>query len=131
MLPAACCQLPALFHEPVTEADNRFDLLADHAELATQASDVDVHRTCFDEAIVAPDTLEETIPRQHAIAVLDEIPKQLEFAPRQAYRFTVDAHRHGVEIGVEMLALVDGGRVGARLRGRAPAQHRAHACGEL
>ena len=56
------------------------------AELAAQAADVHVDRSRFDQAVVAPHAFEQTIARDHAVAVLDEIAEQLEFASRQPDR---------------------------------------------
>ena len=61
-----------LLHEAVAQTDHGLDLLAGGAELGAQPADVDVDRSRLDEAVVAPDALEQAVARQDAIAVLDE-----------------------------------------------------------
>ena len=68
---------------------------------------MDVNRSGFDRILVAPDTLEQTIAGNHAIAVLYEVTEKLELAPREADRTTVDGDGHRVEICDEVLAAVN------------------------
>ena len=70
--------------EAISQAHHGFDLLARRAELGAQPSDVDVDRTRLDDAVVAPHALEQSIAREHAIAVLDEVAEQLELSTRQS-----------------------------------------------
>src|SRR5215203_409903 len=81
--------------ESIAETHHRLDLVAGGAELGAQPADVDVDRPRLDEAVVAPDTFEQPIARQHPVLVLDEKAEQFEFPPRQLHRLTVDRHRHG------------------------------------
>ena len=61
-------------------------------------------------------------------AILDQVAQQLELAAGQANRHAVDGDIDRVEVGDEMLALVDHRRLGVVA---AAAQHGAHAGGEL
>src|SRR5215831_7882207 len=85
--------------EPIAEADDCFDLASRRAELRAEAADMHVDRSRFDQALVAPDALEQPIARHDAILVLDEIPQQLEFPSREAHRRALDLDRDRVEIG--------------------------------
>ena len=72
---------------------------------------MDIDRSGLDEPLVAPDALEQAVPRQDAVPVVHEKSQQLEFAPRQANRLAVDCNRDRVKIRPEVLALIDGGRL--------------------
>ena len=82
-----------LFHKPITQPHDSFDLLARRAKLGAQPADMDVDRSRFDEPVVAPHALEQAIAREHAVAVLDEETEQLELAARQPDRHAVDGDR--------------------------------------
>ena len=96
-----------LFHEPVAEPDDGFDLRAGGAKLRAQAADVDIDRPRFDEAVVSPHPFEQAVPREHAVAVLDEKLQQLELAAGQSHGRAVDRNRHRVEVGRQVRARVD------------------------
>ena len=81
----SCISISLLVHEPISQADDRFDLPTRDAEFAAQAADVHVHRARFDRPIVAPDPLEQPIAGHDAILVLDQVLKQLEFAACQPH----------------------------------------------
>ncbi len=51
---------------------------------------MDLDRSRLNHPVVAPHTLEQTVAREHAVAVLDQMAQQLEFPPRQSHRHTVD-----------------------------------------
>src|SRR5262245_19008299 len=99
--------LERLFHEPVAETDYRLDLRAYTAEFRAEPADVHVHRSRFNEAVVAPHALEQPIAREHAVAVFHEAPEQFELAPREPDRLAFDGHQHRIEIRDEMLAPID------------------------
>src|SRR6185369_17956860 len=81
---------------------------------------------------VAPDALEETVARDDAVLVLDQILQQLELAARQAYRRAIDGNGDGVEIGAEPLAAIQRRAHRAVVASRAAAaQHGAHPRGQL
>src|SRR5262245_6664134 len=94
--------------EPVPQADNRLDLPSGVSELSAKAADVDIDRARFDHPFVAPDTLQQPVPRHDAILVLHQIPEQFELAPRQPDRIAVDADRHRVEVRQQMIAPIRG-----------------------
>src|SRR5690606_36662882 len=94
--------------EAITETDDGLDLPARGAELAAEASDVDVHATCLDEAVVAPDTLEQAIAREDAVPVLHQVAEQLELPPREPHGLAIHGHRHSLEIGHDVLAAIHG-----------------------
>ena len=100
-----------LFDEPVTQPNDGFDLLSRDLELATQTTDVDVNRSRFDNPVVAPHALEQPVARYHAVPVVDQVSKQLEFPPRETNVLAVYDDGHGVEVSDKMLAAVDGGQV--------------------
>src|SRR6266540_3513591 len=118
-----------LFVEPVTQADHGLDLLSGRAQLRAEPPDVYVHRSCLDEAVVAPHALEQAIPRQHPILVLHQEAQQFELAAGEPHGRLVHRDRHGIEIRDEMLALVGG--LPRVIGARAPAQDRADARAQL
>jgi hypothetical protein len=61
-----------LLDEPIPQSDDGLDLVAGRAQLGAQASDVDVHRSRFDQPVVAPDAFEQPVARQDAALVLDQ-----------------------------------------------------------
>ena len=101
----AWCRLIPRIDSPIRQPSRS---AGPRAELRAKPAYVDINRSGFDEALVTPDPLEQAIPRQHTVAVVDEKPKQLEFTSRQANRLAVHGDGHGVEIRAQMFALVDG-----------------------
>jgi hypothetical protein len=75
--------LSLLVDEPVAKPDDRFDLVGGGAEFSAQAADVHIDRTRLDDVFVSPHAFEEPVARQHAVPVLHQLAKQLEFTPRQ------------------------------------------------
>src|SRR5262245_42429978 len=112
-----------LLHESITQTDNRLDLRARNAKLGAKPAHMDVHRAGFDEPLVAPDALEQAVPRQDAVPVVNEEPKQLEFAAREANGLSLDFDRDGIEIRTQVFALIDGGS----LRGSLTAKNGSNA----
>src|SRR5438552_727220 len=116
-----------LFDETVAEADDGFDLAAGGAELGAEASDVHVNRARFSGRVVSPYSFEQAIARLHAVAVIDEVPEQIELAPRKAHRRAVHGHRDSIEIGLNPRPAVHGRRCPGTslLAARAAAHHRS------
>ena len=101
--------------------------MPDRPELGAQAADMYVDRSRFDEAVVAPDALEQTVARDHSVLVLHEKPQQLELAPRQPDSDPVNRYGDGVEIRRQPAAAYTAGfapaivvRRGAAPRGPVP-----------
>ena len=69
-----------------------------------------VHRSRFDHPVVTPDTFEQAIAREHAVAVLDQVAQQFEFTAGEANRDPINGDRDGIEVGHEVLAAIDGRR---------------------
>jgi hypothetical protein len=86
--------------------------------------------TDLDEALVAPDALEQPIARDDAVLVLHEIAEQLELAARQADRRAIDGNRDRLEVGDEPVAAIAAAGAPLAAVGAAP-QHGAHAGREL
>ena len=106
-------------------------LLARGSELAAQAADVHIDRPRLDEPIVPPDTLEETIARDDAVLVLDQIrsssnSRRVSEPVRHRRQWRRRRNRR------EPLAAIEGRAHGAVVAGRAAAaQHGAHPRGQL
>jgi hypothetical protein len=65
--------LEVLVDEAVAETDHGFDLPSGSAKLAAKATDVHVHRPRLHETIVAPDPLQQLVPRNHPIPVPNQV----------------------------------------------------------
>src|ERR1041384_511961 len=70
------CELS--FDESISEAYDGLDLTGGHPQLVAEPSDVHIHRPGFHEPVVSPDTLEQSIPGDHPVSILHQIPEQLE-----------------------------------------------------
>jgi hypothetical protein len=79
-----------LIEEAVPEPEYGFDLTSGRTELGSQAPDVHVDRTRFDEVVIGPGAFDELIARQHTVAVGDELMKEKKLPPGEVDILAVD-----------------------------------------
>src|SRR5580692_11132642 len=76
--------------EPVAQPDDGLDLAAGGAQLAPEAPDVDVDGARLDQALVAPDPLQQPVARHHPVLVLHQVLEELEFAAGEPHSGAVN-----------------------------------------
>ena len=64
-----------LLDEPIPQTDYGLNLLSGAAQFPAEPADVYVHRARFDRVLIAPHAFQQTIARQHAIPIRDQIPQ--------------------------------------------------------
>jgi hypothetical protein len=80
-------------------------LFAGRSELRAQSADVH-HDSALVDLGVTPDFTKQAFGRDYLVAPLDQVPQQIEFAPRQDDRDSVDFDKAGVEIRFDASAAI-------------------------
>jgi len=111
--------------EAVTHPTHRFNHGAGFAQGLAQALDVHIHRSLFNEDLIAPNPIEQARTRVHPLGVVHQIAQQLELGGAEFEGFALPAHTVRGSVEAELAH-----RNAVRGRGRRPSAHHGSNPGE-